>query len=76
MSNTTRTKALNDLRKKLGLRYTPYEFTSETSARSFAGHCIKPHWVVLGDNDGTAARYWVVVPADAAKLEAAGYALA
>lgn len=42
-------------------------------ANLHAGHCVKPHWVVMGDNDGETGKYWVVTPADAQRLERAGY---
>lgn len=42
-------------------------------AHLHAEHCVKPHWVVLGDNDGESGEYWVVTPADAQRLERAGY---
>jgi hypothetical protein len=32
-------------------------------------HCVKAHFIMLGD-DG---RFWVVTPADASRLERAGY---
>lgn len=42
-------------------------------ANLYADRCVKPHWIVLGDNDGDAGEYWVVTPADAQRLERAGY---
>jgi hypothetical protein len=42
-------------------------------ANFHADHCVKPHWIVLGDNDGESGEYWVVTPADAQRLERAGY---
>jgi hypothetical protein len=43
-------------------------------ADSYAAHCTKLHIVVLGDcdKDGN-CHYWLVLPADAARLEKAGY---
>ena len=53
------------------------EFRDLKLARAYAARCTKPHWVVQGDIDdaGEQGRYWVVLPADAARLEAAGYEL-
>jgi hypothetical protein len=48
-------------------------FRNPELASSYADHCVKPHWVVLGDNDGESGEYWVVTPADAQRLERAGY---
>lgn len=44
-------------------------------ANSYADRCVKPHWVVLGGHDeaGENGEYWVVTPADAQRLERAGY---
>jgi hypothetical protein len=53
-------------------RHTPYVFSSLERARSFASHAVKPMWVVLADYP-TAV---VVCPADAARLERAGYEIA
>ena len=71
MSTTTK-----NLQTKLGLRYEPIAFRSLERARSYAARCVKPMWVVLGDCDGDEATAWGVCPADAAKLERAGYELA
>lgn len=48
-------------------------FRNPELANNYANRCIKPHWVVLGDNDGENGEYWVVTPADAQRLERAGY---
>jgi hypothetical protein len=63
--------------KHLVTRHSFAEFRSLELARSYAERCTKPHWVVQGDidGDGENGRYWVVLPADAARLEAAGYEL-
>lgn len=43
-------------------------------AALYASHCVKTHWIVLGDHDGEEeGEYWVVTPADAQRLERAGY---
>ena len=65
-----------NLQATLGLRYEPIAFSSLERAQSYAAQCAKPMWVVLGDRDGDEATAWVVCPADAAKLERAGYELA
>ena len=51
------------------------EFTSLANARAYAARCIKLHLVVQGDidEDGENGRFWVVLPADAQRLETAGY---
>ncbi len=48
-------------------------FRNPELANNYANRCIKPHWVVLGDNDGENGEYWVVTPTDAQRLERAGY---
>jgi len=66
-----------DLQRTLDLRHEPIAFGSLERARSYAARCEKPMWVVLGDIEDTgAAVVWVVCPADAAKLERAGYEIA
>lgn len=42
-------------------------------ANLHAEHCVKPHWIVMGDNDGEIGKYLVATPADAQRLERAGY---
>ena len=58
-------------------RHSFAEFRSLDLARSYAARCTKSHWVVQGDidDDGENGRFWVVLPADGARLEAAGYEL-
>ena len=48
-------------------------FCNLDNAHSYADHCVKPHWIVLGDHDGETGEYWVVTPADAQRLVRAGY---
>ena len=55
-----------------GLKYQPDRFVSLANARSFAAGASKPCMVMLGD-DG---RFWVVVMADAARLNDMGYEFA
>ena len=63
--------------KHLVTRHSFAEFRSLELARSYAARATKLHMVVQGDidDDGEHGRYWVVLPADAARLEAAGYEL-
>lgn len=49
------------------------EFRSLELARQCVAHCAKPHWIVMGDCDEDGGVFWVVLPADAARLERAGY---
>jgi len=65
----TATKAI---KIKLNLRHEPIAFNSPERAKGFAGRCDCAMWVVLGD----CPTAWVVCPADAAKLERAGYEIA
>ncbi len=44
-------------------------FTCLDFAQSFAFNATEPLWVMLGDHP----QYWIVTPADAARLERAGY---
>lgn len=61
------------LKAKLNLRYEPDVYRNLGNAQSSCNNRIKPHWIVLGDNDGENALYLVVCPADASKLEKSGY---
>ena len=51
------------------------EFANLANARAYAGRCVKLHLVVQGDidADGENGRFWVVLAADAQRLEARGY---
>ena len=51
-----------------GLKYEPTRFRDRDSAIWFAARSSKPERVMLGD-DGW---YWLVCPADAARLDRAG----
>ena len=66
------------LKVVLSLRHESIAFGSLERARSFAARCNRPMWIVMGDvdPDSDQATAWVVCPADAAKLERAGYELA
>jgi hypothetical protein len=54
---------------KTGVVTAPYQFRSLRLARSFADNSQARMRVVMGD----AGVFWVVAPADAARLERAGY---
>ena len=64
----TLTTAADNAQKALGLKYRPVVIRNEATAWSLADRCTKPQIVMLGDD-----AYWVVCPADAARLEKAGY---
>lgn len=57
-----------DGREIRGGRYR--ELANATSALT---HAVKPMRIMLGDNDGENYEFWVVTPADASRLERAGY---
>lgn len=60
-----------ELQKALHLRHEPRLFTRLDLARSYAIRCVKTHYVMMGD----CPLFLVVCPADAARLERAGYEL-
>lgn len=45
-------------------------FSNLTLARNYIARCVKLHCIVLGELVG---EYWVVTPADASRLERAGF---
>jgi hypothetical protein len=45
-----------------------YRFEHLANARSWVDHGVKPQRIMLGDDE----KFWVVCPADAARLERAG----
>ncbi len=45
-------------------------FRNLTLARNYIARCVKLHCIVLGELIG---EYWVVTPADASRLERAGF---
>lgn len=49
-----------------------YRFRNLGRARSWVDHGPKPQRIMLGDDE----RFWVVTPADAARLEHQGYEFA
>lgn len=58
-----------EVKNKNGLKYNPAIFSDRELAFSFAHGSVKPHRVILGEN----GKYWVVCPADAERLQKAGY---
>ena len=54
---------------------TIFRFNNLATARAFADRAAKIMLVVLGDAHAPAP-YWVTTPADAARLQRAGYELA
>jgi hypothetical protein len=64
--------ATKTIKTALGLRYEPIAFSSVDRAQSWATHANKAMWVVLGNCPVA----YVVCPADAAKMERAGYEIA
>ena len=46
-----------------------WAFRNLDNATSFASHATTPQRVMLGDDE----RFWVVTPADASRLERAGF---
>ena len=59
---------IKKLRKDHGLRHEPIRTGNRTAAINLVAHGVKPHRVMLGF-DGM---FWVVCPADAAKLAEMG----
>ena len=58
------------------IKGTLYRFNTLASATGFANRATDPMRIVLGDHDGERGEFWVVTPADASRLERAGYELA
>jgi len=57
---------------KLALKNKIDQFSNLEAAFRWASNCIKPHIVMLGDNN----TYWVVCFTDAHKLYKSGYEIA
>ena len=51
------------------------KYNSLENALSSLEHLTRPAWVVMGDYDDPWGGFWVCRPADAARLERAGYGL-
>ncbi len=64
----TLTTAAENAKNTLDLKYRPVVVRDEATAWSLADRSTKPMRVMLGDG-----AYWVVCPADAARLEQAWY---
>ena len=58
------------------IKSTMFRFNTLASATGFANRATNPMRIVLGDHDGERGEFWVVTPADASRLERAGYELA
>ena len=58
------------------IKSTMFRFNTLASASSFANRATYPMRIVLGDHDGERGEFWVVTPADASRLERAGYEMA
>ena len=60
---------MKNYKNTLQLKYEPYKFVNRENAFKWANNSLKPQRVMLGC-DG---RFWVVCPADAARLEKLDY---
>jgi hypothetical protein len=58
------------------IKSTMLRFTTLAIAASFTNRATYPMRIVLGDHDGEHCEFWVVTPADASRLERAGYEMA
>ncbi|MFA7281325.1 MAG: hypothetical protein WC100_14675 [Sterolibacterium sp.] len=58
------------------IKSTMLRFNTLANATSFINRATYPMRIVLGDHDGKRGEYWVVTPADASRLERAGYQMA
>ena len=58
------------------IKSTMFRFSTLANASSFANRATYPLRIVLGDYDGERGEFWVVTPADASRLERAGYEMA
>ena len=63
------------LQKAYGLRYQPDRYNGLEAARIGLTFCVKSHMIVEVDENQTRfkAGYYLVCPADASRLERAGY---
>ena len=55
------------------IQSTMFRFTTLASAKAFQARANDIMMIVLGDHDGERGEFWVVTPADAARLTRAGY---
>ncbi len=58
------------------IKSTMFRFSTLANATSFSNRASYPMRIVLGDHDGERGEFWVVTPADAQRLERAGYEMA
>jgi len=58
------------------IKSTLLRFNTLGNATSFINRATYPMRIVLGDHDGERGEFWVVTPADASRLERAGYEMA
>lgn len=62
--------------RKTLIQSTMFRFNSLANATAFQARANDLMMIVLGDHDGERGEFWVVTPADAARLERAGYEMA
>jgi hypothetical protein len=55
------------------IKSTMLRFNTLANATCFINRATYPMRIVLGDHDGERGEFWVVTPADASRLESAGY---
>jgi hypothetical protein len=58
------------------IRSTLFRFNTQANATNFANRAATLMIVMLGDHGSENGEYWVVSPADAQRLERAGYEMA
>ena len=58
------------------IKSTMFRFSTLTNAMNFVNRATYPMRIVLGDHDGERGEFWVVTPADASRLQRAGYEFA
>lgn len=58
------------------IKSTIFRFNTLASALAFQARAKDILMIVLGDHDGERGEFWVVTPADAARLTRAGYEMA
>lgn len=60
-------------KKAYGLRYQPDRYVRLETATTALRHYIKPHRIIEVKASGFISGYYIVCPADASRLERAGY---
>jgi hypothetical protein len=58
------------------IKSTMFRFNTLANASSFTNRATYPMRIILGEHDGERSQFWVVTPADASRLERAGYEMA